>query len=146
MTEGDKIGLAAFAGLIGGDGSGDAARGDPRLFWLSLGVGVTPPIAVRRFVLGDAGVGTAAHGLIRLTDPMAEAAGADAIPVVIDDGFEIAIIAARLAGELVHRVKPAFGERAPAFLADRGAERRLDTVLGGGFHLLNPVRRLRFEN
>jgi hypothetical protein len=45
-----------------------------------------------------------------------------------------------------HRVKPALGEGPPALLADRGDERLLDAVLGGGFHLPDPTRRLRSDN
>ena len=73
---------------------------------------------------------------------MAAALGTDTVPAVVEDGKQAGIIAAGPVGQLTHGVKPALGEGPPSFLADRGDERLLDAVLGGGLHLPDPMRRL----
>ena len=77
---------------------------------------------------------------------MAVATGTDTVPAVVEEGKQVAIIAAGPVGQIAHGFKAALGEGPPAFLADQGDERLLDAVPGGGLHLPDPTRRLRFDN
>jgi hypothetical protein len=77
---------------------------------------------------------------------MAVAAGTDTVPAMVEEGKQVAIIAAGPVGQIAHGFKAALGQGSPAFLADQGDERLLGTVASGGLQVPHPTWRLRFDD